>query len=312
MPRALIYLLFGTVLLFSPASILAVDTPSTIEQVIIESKPELEHVQLVFTGAYDDPVSTHFDSGIVGLTLPKADFKESLRDYRVNNRFLKAVHFRREGHNTIVEIQFADSSFQAPGRIKTSMIDNKLNVFINKSAELDNSVSDLGVENPVGDTKQSLPFSDDLLASSNVTVSIVKMLVALAAILLFFYSLLWAYNKFFVRKFSFRKGEHSIKLVSSYHISPKQKIIVLDVDGKSFACGVTSNNINLISEVNDDSFNRFISHLHTDEGKEINFSNLRTQYLESKIAKDNSDSARSTSSFASELLDKVKKLTPID
>jgi len=67
----------------------------------------------------------------------------------------------------------------------------------------------------------------------------------------------------------------------------------------------------LISVVSDDSFDQFLMKLNTNEGREIDFSNLRTQYLESKIAKDNSDSAKTTT-FAVEFLNKVKKLKPID
>ncbi len=316
MPAAIFYLLVSLILVQFPFNASADSKTFRIEKVTVIQESNADLVQLDFKSTYQESISYHFDSGMVRITLPHTEFVEALEEkIRVNDKFLDSVRLSSEGLNTIVTILFADRDFQATGRILDRKAGSILTISVYKSddavpAEPEPEFISTGESG--AESSPSLSFSDDLLASSNVTVSIVKMLVALSAILLFFYGLLWAYNRFFVRKFSFRKGDHLIKMVSSYHISPKQKIIVLNVDNKTFACGVTSNNINLISEIKDDSFDQFVSGLNHDENKEVDFSRLRTQYLESKIANDNTESAKTTTTFASELMNKVKKLKPID
>jgi flagellar biogenesis protein FliO len=316
MPKVIVYLLINIFLINSPFVVPAAENLARIEKISVEKKTETDLVQLIFKSPYKESISYHYDPGMVRLTLPHSEFDDSLKEIvRINDRFIDDIRLDKEGLNTSLVIKFVDRDFQATSRIKIKTVENQLSIVINKLTDLDNDEMEPRVDIQGLKGKESpsaLSFSDDLLTSSDVTVSIVKMLVALSGILLFFYSLLWAYNRFFVRKFSFKKGDHSIKMVSSYHVSPKQKIIVLNVDEKTFACGVTSNNINLISEIRDDSFDRFVTGLNYEENSVVDFSKLRTQYLESKIAKDNTISAKSTSSFATELMNKVKKLKPID
>ncbi|MBU2514799.1 flagellar biosynthetic protein FliO [bacterium] len=262
------------------------------------------------------PISSHFESGQVRITLPQTDFDPAIENQHINDRFLKYTRFYKEGKNSILEIYFSNSGFQAVGKVRIQPDENTLNIYIDKNQVTDNNIFNTKVltsELPKEEQKQPLSsFSGDLLKSDSITVSIIKMLLVLSGLLAFLYALLWTYNRFFVSKFNFKRGDHHIKLISSYHISPKQKVIILAVDNRTFACGVTSNNISVISEVLDNSFQSFISRFEYDSEKKIDFAKLRTQYLESKKPENQDYATRGKQSFANELLKRVKGLKPID
>ena len=142
------------------------------------------------------------------------------------------------------------------------------------------------------------------------------MLLALFAILLLFYLILWVYNRYFVSKFSFKKGDYSIKVSASYHLSPKQKILVIEVNDAAYVCGVTPQNISVMSQVTDNAFVDFLANYTPPKRKRVDFFELRAQYLESKKRQQLNQAASETKkpedNFASEFVNRVKKLRPID
>lgn len=315
-PKRLHILLIKLILLFiSPLCVLGADSTLSIVKISASSDEQQSRFQIHFSQPYQEAVSSHFDDGVVRLTLPNSGYDEAVSFNYVNDRFVRYLRLFGEGKNTTVEILFADQDFQAVGRVKTEQKSDVLNIYIDKKgqyseAEFEESPLSLPVEPKVGEG--SLPFNSELMESGNITANIIKMLIALSMILLLFYSLLWAYNRFFVSRFSFKKGNHSVKLVSSYHISPKQKIVIIDVNHRSFACGVTVNNISLISEVTDTSFQDFLATVQLEGDQEVNFSKLRTQYIESKVVRENHNAEEPKRSFSNELINRVRKLKPID
>jgi flagellar biogenesis protein FliO len=316
MPHKRVFLLvcllcFG----FIPNSYSSNTKINLIKFITIESSEEQEKVRLKFEKPFPETTSQHFDSGLVRITLPYTNYNKTIETKHVNDRFIRIIRLFKEGSSSILEIQFADNEFQAIGKVTSSVDGQFMNVYIDKSTEPVDIPDDRSIFLPQSKSNvQATPIelSNELLQDSNITVNIIKMLLAVAAILIFFYSILWIYNKFFVTRFSFKKGGHAIRMVNAYHISPKQKIVVLDVDDTTYACGVTPSNISLISEITDKSFYSYLSQLKPDYDKGIDFTRLRTQYLESKNAKSNKDSLRPKTPFAAELLSRVKKLKPID
>lgn len=291
------------------------DTNKTnlINNLIPETTAEGEKISILFDHEFNEPISPHFDDGIVRLTLPNTDYSRDIEYNHINDRFVRFVRLFREGKSTIVEVLFADNSFQAVGKVRTEKADNRIDFFIYKEefiAELNNKEEKPSEE--LVDKFEPMPLSGQFLENSSITTNIIKMLLALTAVLAFFYLLLWFYNRFFVSKFKYRKGNHSIKLVSSYHINPKQKIVILDVNNTEFACGVTSNSISLISKLEDDSFAGYLSGLDSSQKGEINFSNLRAEYLASKEVLSNAEEPKKKRTFADELISRVKQLRPID
>ncbi len=316
MSHSRFFLLVTLLIFFFTTSLHSAETVSNhIKSISIQSATEQENIQLFFEKPFFETTSQHFDSGLVRITFPNTNYEQSAETKHVNDRFIRIIRLYKEGNSSILEIQFADTGFQAIGKVSSDIDGQNLNIIISKKtgpSEPSTSESLFFPDTQANPQAKPLTFSNELLEDNNITVNIIKMLLAVAAILIFFYSILWVYNKFFVSRFSFKKGSHTIKMVTSYHLSPKQKIVVLDVDHTTFACGVTSNNISLIGEIKDKSFHNYLSRLKPDYDKGIDFTRLRTQYLESKIAKSNEDSLNPKAPFASELLSKVKKLKPID
>lgn len=295
----------------------SIKSPSTkIQQLVVFSETDYELIQLQSSVSFFEPISPHFDPGQIRLTIPQSEFTAEIENRYINDRFIKATKFYKEGKNSILEIHFSDSKFEAVGQVRTQIEKNNLNIYIDKTPHATSKIYQEEVFTPPqSNDVESQPFasnSDDLFDSTDLTVNIVKMLLALSGLLIVLYFVLWVYNRFFVAKFNVKRGDHRIKLVSSYHISPKQKIIILAINDKTFACGVTSNNISVISEISDNTFDKFISQFEYNREDTIDFSKLRAQYLASKQSKRQNDSPASKLSFSSELLKRVKRLKPID
>lgn len=310
MPLFLLTLLY----VLTPLSPLAL-TGTHLTDISIASKEEREIITLTVENELKQPISYGFDKGLARLTIPHSTFDPSIEYRNINDRFLRFLRFYEEGSHSILEIQFADSGFNPIGRFKDKVTENQIEIFINKTTvskkiqeEEGYLISDTAEEPP----QKSYSLLNESFQDNSVTINIIKMLVALAALLLIFYILLWVYNKYFVSRFGTKKGNHSIKLVSSYHISPKQKLVIVDVNNSSYACGVTANNISLIAEINDDSFQRYFSSLNIQSEKEFDFSKLRTEYLNVKNAGKKSGTENPKPSFSSELISKVRNLKPID
>lgn len=314
--RRLFSLVFLWTLLCSTLSYVSAAENRIVDIKTVADKDQ-EKIHLIFSSEYRQSVSTDFENGLVQVTLPHTSFDPSLDFLNINNRFIRILRLVKAGDNTIMEVHFADPAFDAVGMIKEQNEGMQLTLLLNRSAKFAESEVE-PVKEPVSesgglDARQGSQLSSESFLDSNMTVNIVKMLVALFLLLLFFYLLLWAYNRFFVTRFRFNKGKYDIKVSSSYHISPKQKIMVLEINGSAYACGVTASQISLISKVSPESFSEYISGLDAGGGRELSFSDIRMQYQEAKKKQETlKDAVQSDSKFASELIKRIKGLKPLD
>jgi flagellar biogenesis protein FliO len=311
--RALIFLV-----LCLPAVYAVASPGNTISDIKISSNTAQEQIQLDFTSDFKESMSTDFENGFVQITFPNTVFSPSLAYLKVNDRFIQNINLVKVSGSSILEIHFADPGFDAIGMIKEKAEASHVTVLINKTAKFDIEERDkdsaLYAEMGNQPDQQTTLLNGDSFSSGDMTTNIVKMLVALFLLLLFFYFLLWVYNRFFIARFRFNKGKYSIKVSSTCHISPKQKVIVLEVNDAAYACGVTANSISVISKVSSDSFSDYLSRLNQGTNQEISFVDIRTQYLQDKKRQANlqADQKEPDSKFASELLQRVKNLKPLD
>jgi len=134
-------------------------------------------------------------------------------------------------------------------------------------------------------------------------------------LLLCFYAMLWVYKRFFMSRFRYNTSRYDIKIISSFHIGPKQKILIMQIDGSVLAVGVTQNGINVISKITDNSFSEFLSLQKTGEEDEVDFAELRQGYKNYKYSmmekEVHEESEPSKHGFADELLNRIKKMKPI-
>ena len=92
---------------------------------------------------------------------------------------------------------------------------------------------------------------------------------------------------YFIRKFSTVKGvkgsKDFIKVLSIHHLSPKEKLVLLDVLGETILIGVTPTNISKLSSIDSDI--NFSDH---GSSESLNFKDFLSQKLGKSLAgKDN-------------------------
>jgi len=110
--------------------------------------------------------------------------------------------------------------------------------------------------------------------------TMLTLVLALLFVLLLIYSIAFLYNRFFSVRFTSIQGNLKIRQVSSYHVGPKQKILVFNMNGRIFACGVTPSSINLIAELHEETDQGFLHSIQTDEKtNEINIDHTRASYI---------------------------------
>jgi flagellar protein FliO/FliZ len=79
--------------------------------------------------------------------------------------------------------------------------------------------------------------------------TLLTMAVALAVVLGLLYGLVWAYNRFLGSKLGPRGGMYPIRHLGSFAVGPRQRIVILDINGEVIACGVTPQHISLVARL---------------------------------------------------------------
>ena len=79
--------------------------------------------------------------------------------------------------------------------------------------------------------------------------TLLTMVVALALVLGLLYALVWAYNRFLAGRVAGRSGAYPIRHLGSYAVGPRQRIVVLDINGEVVACGVTPQHISFLARL---------------------------------------------------------------
>jgi flagellar biosynthetic protein FliO len=110
--------------------------------------------------------------------------------------------------------------------------------------------------------------------------TMVTLVLSLLLVLLMIYLLAMLYNRFLSGHFPALKSGQKIKVVSTYHIAPKQKVTVIQINEQFFACGVTPTSINLISELNDSGDQSFLAGItEQTPAEEIDIDRSRAEFM---------------------------------
>jgi flagellar protein FliO/FliZ len=79
--------------------------------------------------------------------------------------------------------------------------------------------------------------------------TLVTMAVALAIVLGLLYALVWAYNRYLAGRLGSRMNQYPIRHLGSFAVGPRQRIVILDINGEVIACGVTPQHISLVARL---------------------------------------------------------------
>jgi flagellar protein FliO/FliZ len=79
--------------------------------------------------------------------------------------------------------------------------------------------------------------------------TLLTMAVALAVVLGLLYGLVWVYNRYLAGRLGSRMGQYPVKHLGSFAVGPRQRIVILDINGEVIACGVTPQHISLVARL---------------------------------------------------------------
>jgi flagellar biogenesis protein FliO len=275
--RSLLLLFALWVGLCGPATLQA----NTLIGLGLQSEAESDSLILEFADEVAEDPIVNFELSNLSLRFPEtaiaAGVEEMLRP--AENPMIRAVRVSESEGSTLVDVLLKPSSSELPTPEITISeqrltLDLKHPKFLsaNPSANTEGLAQELGQrvrtsdpflttfsqEATSGFPSTTTPLSN--LPEDDWVSTMLTMVLALLFILVLIYLLAWAYNRFLATRFrSLQGGKVQIRVVSSYHLAPKQKVVVLDINGQLFACGMTPGAINLLSVLRDEKDQSFLT-----------------------------------------------------
>ena len=277
-----------------------------LKNIEVNSNDESKHVRLEFDGEFTGEPLINFESGSISFrfdSVRTSPTLPSLIDTK-SHSFIKAVRAVQVPETDVVhlDILLKSSGYKSEYPVITrsgnniylglngnlaSMPPLSSTEILTKEAEErvnnDQSLSSNFSANSTDDA--ALSNANDFLpiATEDWTVTMLTLVLSLLFVLLLIYLIAYLYNRFFSGRFPSIQGAIRIKQVSSFHVGPKQKVIILDMNNRKFACGVTPSTINLIAELEDETDQSFLHAINTDEkNDEIKIDQARANYLKTR------------------------------
>jgi len=89
------------------------------------------------------------------------------------------------------------------------------------------------------------------LAEGDFFTALATMVAALAFIVLGLYGVLWVYKRYFDRRLGRFTGGVAFKQVASFAVGPRHRIVILEINGETIACGVTPAQITFLTRLSE-------------------------------------------------------------
>ena len=277
-----------------------------LKNIEVNSNDESKHVRLEFDGEFTGEPLINFESGSISFrfdSVRTSPTLPSLIDTK-SHLFIKAVRAVQVPETDVVhlDILLKSSGYKSEYPVITRS-GNNIYLGLNgnlasmpplSSTEILTKEAEERVNNDQSLSSNFSANSTDDAALSNVndflpivtedwTVTMLTLVLSLLFVLLLIYLIAYLYNRFFSGRFPSIQGAIRIKQVSSFHVGPKQKVIIFDMNNRKFACGVTPSTINLIAELEDETDQSFLHAINTDEkNDEIKIDQARANYLKTR------------------------------
>jgi flagellar biosynthetic protein FliO len=292
-----------------------VRTLKNIEVISLENSSQL---RLEFDGEFSGNPLINFESGSMSLRLDSAQIDSALALLTVPkaDSFIKAVRAVQVPNTNIVHLDILPKSSRVVlGHPQINPAGNSLLVILPAKISTNPALSNTEVlKDEIGQrvkADSSFPSTFSKVATVNSSSdqsgelfpmpaqdwveTILTLVFALLFVLLLIYLIAYIYNRFFSGRFSAMQGNIRIRQVSSYHVGPKQKIIVFNMNDRLFACGVTATSINLIAELHDETDQEFLYSAKTDEKtNEINMDHMQADFLKTLEQEDKNINSEET------------------
>ena len=277
-----------------------------LKNIEVNSNDESKHVRLEFDGEFSGEPLINFESGSISFrfdSVRTSPTLPSLIDTK-SHSIIKAVRAIQVPETDIVhlDILLKSSGYKTEFPVITRSGNN---IYLGLNGNLASmpplssteTLTREAEERVNNDQSLSSKFftnsnDDDLLknagdylpiANEDWTVTMLTLVLSLLFVLLLIYLFAYLYNRVFSGKFPSIQGAVRIKQVSSFHVGPKQKVIILDMNNRKFACGVTPSSINLIAELEDETDQSFLHVINTDgKNDEIKIDQARANFLKTR------------------------------
>lgn len=277
-----------------------------LKNIEVNSNDESKHVRLEFDGEFSGEPLINFESGSISFrfdSVRTSPTLPSLIDTK-SHSIIKAVRAIQVPETDIVhlDILLKSSGYKTEFPVITRSGNN---IYLGLNGNLASmpplssteTLTREAEERVNNDQSLSAKFSansnDDTLlknagdylpiANEDWTVTMLTLVLSLLFVLLLIYLIAYLYNRFFSGRFPSIQGAIRIKQVSSFHVGPKQKVIILDMNNRKFACGVTPSSINLIAELEDETDQSFLHVINTDgKNDEIKIDQARANFLKTR------------------------------
>ena len=277
-----------------------------LKNIEVNSNDESKHVRLEFDGEFTGEPLINFESGSISFrfdSVRTSPTLPSLIDTK-SHSFIKAVRAVQVPETDVVhlDILLKSSGYKSEYPVITRS-GNNIYLGLNgnlasmpplSSTEILTKEAEERVNNDQSlSSNFSANYTDDValsnandflpIATEDWTVTMLTLVLSLLFVLLLIYLIAYLYNRFFSGRFPSIQGAIRIKQVSSFHVGPKQKVIIFDMNNRKFACGVTPSTINLIAELEDETDQSFLHAINTDEkNDEIKIDQARANYLKTR------------------------------
>ena len=277
-----------------------------LKDIEVNSRDESEHVRLEFDGEFSGEPLINFESGSISFrfdSVRTSPTLPSLIDIK-SHSIIKAVRAIQVPETDIVylDILLKSSEYKTTYPV---IIRRGNNIFLGLNGNLASMPPLSSTETLTREAEERVnndqSFSSKISANSNDgallknvgdylpienedwSVTMLTLVLSLLFVLLLIFLIAYLYNRFFSGRFPSIQGAIRIKQVSSFHVGPKQKVIILDMNNRKFACGVTPSSINLISELEGDTDQSFLHVINTDGNTdEIKIDQARANFLKTR------------------------------
>ncbi|MBF0280590.1 MAG: FliO/MopB family protein [SAR324 cluster bacterium] len=277
---------------------------NTFRDVKVSSSEQFERIELSFEKPFTSSHNFDFEQGLIFLRLPSVSMQTSVRQFDFpKSKLIRTIRARKNANSTSLVIVFRSKNLSLRRSLNVKIVEERLLVDLNRQmievvpeeqvAESDisreiqkrvnesESLSAPSTEEPIAlidladeaPTLVSMPEEDWLM-------TLLTLILSLFLIFSILFLFLYLYKKILSGRFAPIQGKFKIQMVSTFHISPRQKVIVLEVNDQYFACGVTANNISFLTEVRDKQDQSFLENITLkDDEIELSADHSRAEFL---------------------------------
>ena len=264
-------LVAGAILFFGAVPARAQFFPRYLEDIKVLAGREGESLRLKFSTRYEGrPKATH-EPGRFSLDFSVTGSKVTARNVRIpEGKLFRAFHVVQNRSSTTLTVKLKDPKTSMQGRLEFF---NEGDVFRVRAlppvpdpatardaehelrTEMTRRIAGEGALVPLaGGTAQTGEEGAEPLALGGFRgidwfPTMLTMVLGLGAIVLGLYLVMFVYNRFVAVRLNRKNTTHNVRQLASFHIGPKQRIVVLDINGDVLACGVTPSQITFLTRL---------------------------------------------------------------